>query len=149
MGFGSIMEPCDNWPIVEAVNEKEIGTIGPENSALPPDEWIRRFGSLPLMAQPGERWMYNTAYSVLGVLMARASGQTLEEFLSDRIFEPLGMTDTSFTVPESKMARLAGSYRFSNSAGKLKQNPDDLKDGGWAGRTSWRRPPGTTRGSAR
>ncbi|HYN99544.1 MAG TPA: serine hydrolase domain-containing protein, partial [Actinomycetota bacterium] len=134
MGFGSIMEPSDHFPIVEAVKEQEIGTIGPENSALDPDEWIRRLGSLPLMAQPGERWMYNTSFSVLGVLMARASGQSLEAFLKDRIFDPLGMTDTSFTVPESKMDRLAGSYRFSKRAGKLKQNPDELRDGGWFGR---------------
>lgn len=134
MGFGSIMEPSDNWPIVEAVNKLQLGTIGPQNSALPPEEWIRRFGSLPLLAQPGERWMYNTSYSVLGVLMARASGQALEEFLGDRIFGPLGMTDTSFTVPEPKMERLAGHYRFSETAGRLKQIPDDLSDGGWSGR---------------
>jgi CubicO group peptidase (beta-lactamase class C family) len=134
MGFGSIMEPSDHFPIVEAVKEQGIGTIGPENSALEPDEWIRRLGSLPLMAQPGERWMYNTSFAVLGVLLARASGMSLEDFLRDRIFDPLGMPDTSFTVPESKMERLAGSYRFSQSAGKLKQNPDELHDGGWLGR---------------
>jgi CubicO group peptidase (beta-lactamase class C family) len=134
MGFGSIMEPSEHFPIVEAVNERGIGTIGPENSALPPDEWIRRFGELPLMAQPGTRWMYNTSFVVLGVLMSRASGRPLEAFLKERIFEPLGMADTSFTVPEEKMDRLAGSYRFSESSGGLKQNPDELKDGCWAGR---------------
>lgn len=134
MGFGSIMEPSEHFPIVGAVNEREIGTIGPENSALPPDEWIRRFGELPLMAQPGERWMYNTSFVVLGVLMTRASGRPLETFLRERIFEPLGMSDTSFSVPEDKMERLAGSYRFSETAGGLKQNPDELQDGGWIGR---------------
>jgi CubicO group peptidase (beta-lactamase class C family) len=134
MGFGSIMEPSEHFPIVEAVNEREIGTIGPENSALEPDEWIRRFGELPLMAQPGTRWMYNTSFVVLGVLMSRASGRPLETFLRERIFEPLGMVDTSFTVPEDKMERLAGSYRFSETAGRLKQNPDELRDGGWVGR---------------
>lgn len=134
MGFGSIMEPSDHFPIVQAVNEQGIGTIGPENSLLEPDEWIRRLGTLPLMAQPGERWMYNTSFAVLGVLMARASGMDLEDFLRDRIFEPLGMADTSFTVPESKMGRLAGSYRFSQSAGRLKQNPDELRNGGWFSR---------------
>ncbi|CAN5880656.1 serine hydrolase [soil metagenome] len=134
MGFGSIMEPSDHFPIVGAVNEKQIGTIGPENSPLDPDEWIRRLGSLPLMAQPGERWMYNTSFSVLAVLIARAAGQPLEDFLRDRIFDPLAMTDTSFTVPEAKLDRLAGSYRFSKSAGKLKRSADDLRDGGWFGR---------------
>jgi CubicO group peptidase (beta-lactamase class C family) len=134
MGFGSIMETSDHFPIVEAVKEQQIGTLGPEISPLDPDEWIRRLGSLPLMAQPGERWMYNTSFSVLGVLIARAAGQPLEDFLRDRIFNPLGMADTGFTVPEAKMDRLAGSYRFSQKAGKLKRNADDLRDGGWFGR---------------
>jgi CubicO group peptidase (beta-lactamase class C family) len=134
MGFGSIMEPSEHFPIVEAVKEREIGTIGPENSALAPDEWIRRFGELPLMAQPGTRWMYNTSFVVLGILLSRASGRPLEAFLKERIFDPLGMVDTSFSVPEDKMERLAGSYRFSATAGALKQNPDELQDGGWVGR---------------
>jgi CubicO group peptidase (beta-lactamase class C family) len=86
------------------------------------------------MAQPGEKWMYNTSFVVLGVLMSRASGRPLETFLRERIFEPLGMVDTGFTVPEDKMERLAGSYRFSETAGRLKQNPDELRDGGWVGR---------------
>jgi CubicO group peptidase (beta-lactamase class C family) len=134
MGFGSIMEPSEHFPIVEAVKEREIGTIGPENSALAPDEWIRRFGELPLMAQPGTRWMYNTSFVVLGILLSRASGRPLEAFLKERIFDPLGMVDTSFSVPEDKMERLAGSYRFSATAGALKQNPDELQEGGWVGR---------------
>jgi CubicO group peptidase (beta-lactamase class C family) len=59
---------------------------------VPParDEWIRRFGTLPLMHQPGEKWVYHTGSDVLGVLIARASGQPFESFLHERIFEPLG-----------------------------------------------------------
>ena len=62
------------------------------------------------MHQPGERWMYNTGSDVLGVLIARASGQPLETFLRERIFEPLGMKDTGFSVPAAKLDRLATSY---------------------------------------
>ena len=72
-----------------------------------PDEWMRRLGTLPLMHQPGEQWMYNTGSDVLGVLIARAAGQPLGDFLRERIFEPLGMKDTGFSVPPSKLGRLA------------------------------------------
>jgi len=75
-----------------------------------PDEWIRRLGTLPLMHQPGEKWMYNTASDVLGVLIARVAGQPLETFLRERLFEPLGMKDTGFSVPPSKIGRFATSY---------------------------------------
>jgi CubicO group peptidase (beta-lactamase class C family) len=51
------------------------------------------------MHQPGEQWMYHTGSDALGVLIARASGQALETFLRERLFEPLGMKDTGFSVP--------------------------------------------------
>ena len=86
--------------------------MGPPNpSMMPaPDEWIRRLGTLPLMRQPGEAWMYNTGSDVLGVLIARAAGQSLETFLRERIFEPLGMRDTGFSVPSGTLGRFATSY---------------------------------------
>src|SRR5437588_863628 len=100
MGFGLMMAPPDAYPILQAANEQQIGMGPPNPSALPaPDEWIRRLGTLPLMQQPGEQWMYNTGSDVLGVLMARAAGQPLETFLRERIFAPLGMQDTGFSVP--------------------------------------------------
>ncbi len=72
----------------------------------PPDEWMRRIGELPLMYQPGERWIYNTGSDVLGMLIARASGRSFPDFLAERIFAPLGMTDTGFCVSPSELARL-------------------------------------------
>jgi CubicO group peptidase (beta-lactamase class C family) len=74
------------------------------------DEFMRRLGELPLAHQPGERWLYHTGAEVLGVLIARVSGQPLGAFLRERIFEPLGMTDTGFDVPEAKLARLPPCY---------------------------------------
>ena len=75
-----------------------------------PDEFLRRLGELPLVAQPGERWLYHMSAEILGVLIARVSGKTLGTFLRERIFEPLGMTDTAFSVPEAKVPRLATLY---------------------------------------
>ena len=86
------------------------------------------------MHQPGEHWLYNTGSDVLGVLIARASGQPLETFLRERIFEPLGMKDTGFSVPAAKLDRLATSYC------------DRLRDRGARASTTrpggqWSRPP--------
>ena len=80
---------------------------------------MRGLGTLPLMYQPGERWMYHTGSDVLGVLIARASGQPLETFFRERIFEPLGMKDTGFSVPAAKLDRLATCYNFNPATGKL------------------------------
>src|SRR5207244_12306236 len=111
MGFGQMMAPPDAYPILQAANEQQIGMGPPNPLAMPaPDEWLRRLGQLPLMHQPGEQWMYNTGSDVLGVLIARTSGQPLETFLRERIFEPLEMRDTGFSVPESSLDRLATRY---------------------------------------
>jgi CubicO group peptidase (beta-lactamase class C family) len=114
-GFGMVVEmfmmASEPWPIVVASDEAKLCTIGPTNPAVQPepDTWIAGLGALPLMAQPGERWMYNTGASVLGVLLARAAGQSLGEVLRTRIFEPLGMAETSFWT--SQPDRLAAAYR--------------------------------------
>src|SRR5260370_9306203 len=102
------MVPPGTYQIQKAIDEQVLGQ-GPPKPLLPPapDEWIRRLGTLPLLDQPGERWMYHTGSDVLGVLIARASGRPLETFLRERIFEPLGMKDTGFSVPEAKIDRLA------------------------------------------
>ncbi|PYV87657.1 MAG: serine hydrolase, partial [Acidobacteria bacterium] len=105
----------------------------PATTSLTPDEWIRRLGTLPLMHQPGEGWMYNTGSDVLGVLIARASGQSFEAFLRERLFAPLGMKDTSFSVPAAQLHRLAACYRFNPEANAL-----ELFD---AANGQWSRPP--------
>ncbi|HEY5173864.1 MAG TPA: serine hydrolase domain-containing protein, partial [Acidimicrobiia bacterium] len=94
---------------------------GPPQPSLPPepDEWMRRFSTLPLMFQPGERWLYHTGADVLGVLIARASGQRFEVFLRERVFEPLGMKDTGFWVPATEVNRFATSYTTVPDTGAL------------------------------
>lgn len=121
LGFGLLFTPTDEYPILLAANELQIGMTPASRSRTKPnpDEWIRRLGTLPLMYQPGERWLYGTGYDVLSVLLARVSGQPLETFLRERIFEPLGMKDTGFSVPADRLARLASCYFLNPATGTL------------------------------
>ncbi|QCR30621.1 serine hydrolase domain-containing protein [Priestia megaterium] len=84
-----------------------------------PDEWMRRLGTLPLMYQPGERWQYHISNDLLGVLVARVTGQSFETFLRERIFEPLGMKDTGFYVPGNKIDRLPPLYAPDPKTGEF------------------------------
>ena len=126
-GFGFVVEMFmapEPLPIVVASDEARLSTIGPPDSAVQPDPdtWIAGLGSLPLIAQPGERWMYNTGASVLGVLLARAAGQSFGDVLQTRIFDPLGMTDTAFWTGETD--RLAAAYRSAADGLELWDAPD-------------------------
>jgi CubicO group peptidase (beta-lactamase class C family) len=118
MGMGAIFTPAE-LPIVRAMNERGVG-VGPLlPKAESPEAWIRALGSLPLMRQPGEAWMYDTGLTVLGVLLARAAGKPLGDFLRERLFEPLGMKDTGFSVPAEKLDRLPTCYTADPATGKL------------------------------
>lgn len=118
MGFGQLMAPPDAYPILQRADALQLG-MGPPTPALTPapDEWLRRLASLPLMRQPGESWHYNTPFDVLGVLVARAAGQSLGDLLRERIFAPLDMHDTGFSVPAEKLGRLATSYTSDPASG--------------------------------
>ena len=132
MGFGIVMAPPGTYPIQEAIDEQLLGQGPPAPSRPPaPDEWIRRLGTLPLMHQPGEKWMYHTGSDVLGVVIARASGQPLETFLRERLFEPLGMKDTGFSVPATHINRLATAYWTNADTGALELY-DEAKGGQWS-----------------
>ena len=107
-GLGQMLP---DGPLAREAQQLAIGMGPPAPNATPaPDEWLRRLGSLPLAHQPGERWQYNTGSDVLGVLIARASGLSFGTFLQERIFQPLGMRETAFSVPEAKLERFADSY---------------------------------------
>ena len=126
-GFGMVsqmfMAPSP-WPVVAATQELNLKTLGPPSpGAQPdPDTWIAGLGTLPLLAQPGERWMYNTGASVLGVLCARAAGQPFPDVLSSRVFEPLDMRDTAFWTTDTD--RLASSYQPTPDGLVLRDPPD-------------------------
>jgi len=132
LGFGQIMAPPEDYPVAKAGIDLMIGMGPPEPARMPPpDEWLRRLGTLPLMHHPGEGWMYNTGADILGVLIARAADQPLETFLRDRLFEPLGMKDTGFFVPPDKQARLTAAYWTSLKDGTLALH-DDPTTGHWS-----------------
>ena len=126
LGFGTITEPEFDppYPIVDAAAELdlELGAPWPRTPHAP-DEWIRRFGTLPLMYQPGERWQYNVGSQVLGVLLARATGQPLGELLRERVFAPLAMTETGFWVPEFRARELPGLYMTDPATQTMAEQP--------------------------
>jgi CubicO group peptidase (beta-lactamase class C family) len=130
-GFGMVMEMFmspEPWPVVAAASAAELGTFGPPEPGVQPapDEWITRMGALPLVAQPGDRWLYNAAAQVLGVLCGRAADASYDDVVRTRITEPLGMRDTAFFTTATE--RLATSYR-STPDGLVVNDPPD---GAWS-----------------
>ncbi|MEU2491060.1 serine hydrolase domain-containing protein [Streptomyces sp. NPDC007883] len=108
LGLGMDMTALGT-PIMNAIFAQGLTPNLPE--PMPePNEWMRRLGTLPLMHQPGERWQYHISNDLLGVLVARVTGQSFETFLRERIFDPLGMKDTGFHVPADKTDRLPPLY---------------------------------------
>jgi CubicO group peptidase (beta-lactamase class C family) len=111
-GYGEVAFFSPTCPLQRAMAEARLPLtewIFPGTA----DEFMTRLGSLPLAFQPGERWQYHMSCEIMGVLIARVSGKSLGEFLRERIFEPLGMTDTGFYVPEAKLDRLPTCYGTS------------------------------------
>ncbi len=133
LGIGAVMAPPGRYAIQKAMEEVGLAP-GPNPPSHAPDEWMKRLGRLPLMHQPGEKWMYHTGSDVLGVLIARTSGQGLERFFRERIFGPLGMKDTGFHVPPEKLDRLPPSYMRNPETGALMLHDDP-------GDSRWGRPP--------
>jgi CubicO group peptidase (beta-lactamase class C family) len=82
---------------------------------------MTRLGTLPLLFQPGEKWMYGVNTDLLGYLIEIWSGLTLEDFFTQRIFMPLGMNDTFFNVPQEKASRLVSFFQ-EDSTGIKKQD---------------------------
>lgn len=136
-GSGLVIAEPGTYPIQRAMEATGLGDGPPRPGTFPePDVWIAMHGSLPLMHQPGEGWMYNTGSDILGVLIARAADQEFDAFLRERIFEPLGMGDTDFWVPEAKMDRFATSYMPDFESGELTLN-DPAIGGRWSQRPAF------------
>ncbi|WP_129309280.1 serine hydrolase domain-containing protein [Streptomyces sp. L2] len=121
--------PSDfSLPAVQALFEVQKDGRFPH--AYPaPDTWLTDLAKVPLLYQPGEAWLYGTSSDLQGILIARASGHPLPDFLAERIFKPLAMKDTAFEVPAAERHRFTTSYR---------QAPDhtlevmDTPDGDWS-----------------
>jgi CubicO group peptidase (beta-lactamase class C family) len=133
LGIGAVIAPPEQYPIQEAMEVAGLAP-GPDPPSLAPDEWMKRLGGLPLIHQPGERWMYEMGSDVLGVLISRATGKPLETFFRERIFGPLGMEDTGFHLPADKLHHLPPCYVADPETGSL-----ELYDA--ADDSRWSRPP--------
>lgn len=121
------------WPSPTMTALAEAGLpVGPPapQAAPPPDEWLKRVGTVPLAAQPGERWLYHTGASVLGVLIARAAGGPLPDVLAERVLGPLGMSSTGFGVPPAARERLGPHWTPPGEDGA--REVYDAADGHWA-----------------
>jgi len=132
-GMGAVMVWPAKYPIQHAAAAQGLAP-GPFQPDVTADEFMKRLGSLPLFHQPGERWLYHTGSDVLGVLIARVTGKSLETALHERLFAPLGMRDTGFQVPAAKLDRFASAYMMDPKAKKLSFFDD-------AANSSWSKPP--------
>jgi CubicO group peptidase (beta-lactamase class C family) len=121
-------------PIANAYREALGGAI---DSEVAPDRWIERLAALPLIDEPGRSFHYGRSTDLLGLLIARMEEAPLEDVLKRRIFDPLGMTDTGFTVAREEHRRRAGLYGFDETGRlialrtapgghTLPERPDDM-----------------------
>ena len=117
-GYGEVAFLSPTCPLQRAMTEARLplSTLQFPGTA---DDFMRCLGRLPLANQPGERWLYHMSAEILGVLIARVAGVPLSQFMRERIFEPLGMKDTGFTVPQAKLDRVATCYRTDPASGEV------------------------------
>ena len=120
MGLGSM-----NYAGIAATTPIAQAFATVRQGEITPDEYMKRLGQLPLAYAPGDRFMYSTPSRVTGVLISRVSGMGLGEFMARKIFEPLGMHDTGFWIPEQKRTRLVTYYRPGDGPGALVPTADN------------------------
>ena len=135
---GAMFTAPEPWPVVAAAADRHLATLGPPEPATTPepDSWLARLGELPLLAQPGERWLYQSGSQVLGVLASRVAGTSFPEVLRARVFAPLGMDDTAFHATD--VGRLATAYARRDGRLLVTDPPDG----------PWSRPPAFPDGGA-
>ncbi|MBI1407546.1 MAG: serine hydrolase [Caulobacter sp.] len=111
---GIAYAPFSEGPLKQAYEE----TLGdPGMNRMSVDAWLAALGTLPLAHQPGDRFHYGHSTDVLGFLIGRIEGKPFRQVLQERIFDPLGMTDTDFWLPKDKRSRLASLYRHDEATG--------------------------------
>jgi len=116
LGYPAIGTPAENAIYAKANLTGGVGTKGQTLA-----DAMSRLGRVPLFFQPGTQWKYGLNMDLLGCLVEKWSGMTLEEFFTKRIFEPLGMKDTYFNVPASKASRLVNFFQ-GDSTGTIKKS---------------------------
>ncbi|HEY1115465.1 MAG TPA: serine hydrolase domain-containing protein [Chitinophagaceae bacterium] len=117
-GYGEVFFSAPGCPLHQAMIQARLPLaewIFPGTA----DEFLQRLGELPLACQPGEQWLYHMSAEILGVLVSRVAGRPLGQFLRERLFEPLGMKDTGFFVPQEQLYRLPPCYGRDMTTGEL------------------------------
>ena len=109
-----------NKPVDERYKEAKIFERGTTLADM-----VKKLGDIPLVHEPNERWTYGVSVDVLGYLVEVVSGMPFEEFLQTRLFKPLGMMDTAFSVPPEKVNRFAALYRHNRREGMMKRVGED------------------------
>jgi CubicO group peptidase (beta-lactamase class C family) len=130
MDFGA-MGRGERQTQLDLLAEHDLGGGPPHPQAFAPvDEWLKLLGGVPLAHQPGARWLYHVGADVAGALLERVGGAPLEAVVRERVLDPLGMADTSFSVPADRLARFGGCYGTDPASGE--RFAYDLRDGEWA-----------------
>jgi len=122
LDWGVLFEPGP--PIQRLVSDLPGFGMPDPTSPVTPDAYMQRLSRIPLMAQPGARWLYTVGSNILGVLVARAAGKPLDVVLKERIFDPLGMSDTAFWVPAGKVSRVVTGYTRHTGKWEVFDTPD-------------------------
>jgi CubicO group peptidase (beta-lactamase class C family) len=105
-----------NTNVDAAYRKLKLGDLATQGTL---DEMIEKLATLPLEFSPGEAWNYSVSTDVLGYLVGKVSGKPFEVFMKERIFDPLGMVDTAFYVPEEKMSRFCACYAIGALGSKV------------------------------
>ncbi len=116
-------------PVVHRLTNELLQGPPQPQAVPPPDEWMSILGQIPLLHQPGEGFTYNTAFDILGVLVARVSGRSFAAYVTERVLEPLAMRDTGFAFPPGSSARVTTYYRLRDEGTRAVV---DVPDGQWA-----------------
>lgn len=118
-GFG--YGPGETYP------EKVFAEVDPLNLDEDLAAFGRKIATVPLLFEPGAQWRYSAAVDVQAVLIEKLTGMTLEQYVKSRIFDPLGMTDTAWTQPASRLPRLAAAYTKGADGKLARQKDEDIR----------------------
>ena len=120
--YGDMLYPPPKLhPVDQVYREMDVSRAPGETV----ESFVEKLAQVPLRYEPGTRWMYSLATDVCGCLVQIISGQKFEDFFQERIFDPLGMVDTAFMVPDDKLGRFAANYtRMPDKSVKLEDDPE-------------------------
>lgn len=119
---GLASEHLDNFGGLGNSQYKEI--VRPWDRSGTIANFVERLAQAPLLCEPGQHWNYSRATCVVGHLVEVISGKSLKDFLQERIFNPLGMVDTHFFVPQEKLPRFAASYKPGDNGKIVLEDPN-------------------------